>query len=154
MNSPHIATATVFPRLRHILTSDINKINELIALINSEGNLQDFLRSLVDAKKSIIADLPADTQSNYNGSPNVPQKGHMSGYNITDIVEKEDRVKILNTVLDTEISQFELVKSAVGVEGLPEDLEENINSIADKYALLVDHIERSMKTQQFGTIVL
>ncbi|MFT4536150.1 MAG: hypothetical protein ACJA1A_001431 [Saprospiraceae bacterium] len=154
MNLPNIATASIFPRLKGILSNDIVHLTSVISKIRNDDKLVDFLESLISAKKHIISELPGEFTDIYQGSPNVPQKEHLTGYELTDLESTEDSVKLLSLLLSTEESQLELVKNASDTKGLPEELETKLVSLSRNYAAIVDQIGRSKKTQQFGTIVL
>ena len=154
MNLPNIATASVFPRLQRIISSDIVHLTSVISKVKNDDKLVDLLESLVSAKKQLLKEMPGDLTDIYQGSPNVPQKEHFSGYELTDLDITEDSVKFLTLLLSEEESQLELVKNATDTKGLPADLEVQLVDIARKYTSIVDQLGRSKKTQQLGVIVL
>ena len=154
MNLPNIATASVFPRLHGILSNDIMHLTNIISKIEHDDNLVEFLKSLVSAKKHLLIELPGDLTDIYQGSPNVPQKDHLTGYELTDLDSTTDSVKLLSMLLSTEESQLDLVKNASDTKGLPADLETKLVELSRTYTSIVDQIGRSKKTQQLGTIII
>lgn len=154
MTEPNIATASVLPRLRGILTADINSMNNLIKNIPVNSELVEFLNSLVAAKEDIKTDIPSGNQDINQGSPNAPQKDHLTGIQNIDRKSIENQVMLLKEILKSEESQLKMVKSATDVKGLPSDLQDVLTNISRKYMSIIDQIGRSVKTQQLGTIVI
>ncbi len=152
MKPKNIATASVLPRLREILLEDIINIEQLSSKVKNDEGLLSMLDSIKSAKENILVDIPGNVVDVNQGSPNSPQKGHLSGYKNTDLSDADSNFKLVKQIYEAESSQAELVMSAMSGKGIPVGLESILTGIYRKYSKISDQLGRMVKTQQLGTI--
>ena len=151
MKPQNIATATLVPRLRGMLLSDIEALDTMIEG-RSESKLINFLASLKRAKNHILKLLPDATTSPSGAT--TPTKNHLSVLKDSDATIDKDQVSLINVFHKLETEQMELVNSATDGKGLPDDLKEELKKVSQVYMSIVDQLGRAKSTQQINEIVV
>lgn len=154
MKIDNIESTSSFRIIENTLVEDIKVLESAFSNVKSDVKINELIDSLINAKKKIIAMLPANNEDRNEGFPGPPRKLQFFGYRPESLSEADNQVKILNTLIDIESQGLDYVKSACTEKGFPGLMKDKMKEILNVYHNIVSQLNRSKSTQQLGTLII
>lgn len=150
MKKSNISSAVVFPKLRNILTQDIEVLKSINRNREERSDEYSLLDSLIDAKQKILSLFPNDPDGISSGAA-PPQRLHIVGY---ENKPSENITNLVSMLHEIEKQQMQFVQDNVSDEGMPSELSDKLRKILDIYQTITEQLGRAQKTNQYNAIVL
>jgi len=153
MRSINITEGIIFPKLRNIIQSDIEFLDDMLSAHKPEDDVYELIDSLKDAKLNIMELIPGD----FDGTervPSPPDQNQITAYDMHDSREVRDRSKLVDMFYTLEKDQMEYIKDVQKSDEIPDSLSNQLSKILNIYISINDQLLRSKMTQRFDRIVI
>ncbi len=153
MRYQNVSSTTALQKLYYILCQDIDTL-ELMRQKKTESQSQDFIQSLIDAKKKILALLPSDEIEVLTEPSTTPENTLSVGYKSKDHIVEKSMSGLLSILYELEEDQRQYVASAHTDIALNDDHQEIIQDVLHIYGQITEQLKRSQSTRQINPIQL
>ena len=153
MRSINITEGTIFPKLRNIIQSDIEFLDDMLSAHKPEDDVYDLIDSLKDAKLNIMELIPGDIDGTER-VPSPPDQNQIAAYDMHNSGEIKDRSKLVDMFYTLEKDQMEYIKDVQKSDEIPDSLSSQLSKILNIYITINDQLLRSKMTQRFDRIVI
>ena len=153
MRYMNVSSSTALQKIYFVLSQDIETL-ELMTEKKTEKRSIDFITSLIEAKKKIIALLPSTQVEMLSQPSSTPDNTLSVGYKSKDHIAEKSMSGLLSILYDLEEEQRQYVAAAHTDSAISDEHKSIIQEVLHIYGQITEQLKRSQNTRQINPIQL